>query len=566
MRPFNGVSSEGTSSSASSTSSEDSGRLDEIFGKLESRTGKISLAGRCHQLPRKLDHDYIMSSKVLGVGYNGKVHLARSRIDSKQTVAVKTFRLKGLSESKKERLIAETSVFLCMDHPHVARLLDVYETENHMSLVMECMEGGELFERVTHSKRFTESQAADVIRQMLLGLHYLHCHGIVHRDMKLENFLFDSQDGNHLKMIDFGFSKFTDTKGRMKTSCGTLAYVAPEVLKRSYTSQCDLWSMGVMVFILLSGRMPFYGDSDEQIVDIKKGRYVFRKEQWSNVSQDAQSFTKALLEMDPAKRLTARGALEHHWLKQTLEAMPKPNSSIFAALRTWTMAPKLHRACMSVMAWSLGNKHHAQVRAHFLALDADHNGSISLHELKEAMLPIDCWTEDELSEVFDLLTHGQNGEVHYSDFLAAMACSHLELDDNLLQATFNKFDSTDSGFIAPMDLERILGTSFEGQDAVTLLRDGDLKGDGRLDYSSFSDFIRSSRDKLLAKQCAGNTDSCSGAPGAGPVLLGHPGVRYDGDAPLRKPNAPLVQKPKAPGARVVSESAEKAQPACCTVQ
>merc|ERR1740138_1672011 len=102
-------------------------------------------------------------------------------------------------------------------------------------------------------------------------------------------------------MIDFGFSKFYDnnTRGRMRTSCGTLAYVAPEVLKKSYTSQCDLWSMGVIVFILLSGRMPFHGDSEEQITDIKKGKYTFKADYWSNVSQAAIGFIKAMLEVDP---------------------------------------------------------------------------------------------------------------------------------------------------------------------------------------------------------------------------------------------------------------------------
>jgi len=266
------------------TSSDDSesGRLEQIYCKVESRASKVALAGRCHRLPCKLEHDYQLTSKVLGSGYNGKVHLAKSRINSKQLAAVKTFRLRGLSDSKKDRLMAETSVFLCMDHPHVARLLDVYESDHHISLVMECMEGGELFDRV--NKRFTEPAAADATRQMLLALHYLHSHGIVHRDLKLENFLYDSTQGDHLKMIDFGFSKFSDSRGRMKTSCGTLAYVAPEVLKKNYNLQCDLWSMGVIVFCLLSGHMPFHGDSEEQMLDIKKAKYAFKPQHWHHVS------------------------------------------------------------------------------------------------------------------------------------------------------------------------------------------------------------------------------------------------------------------------------------------
>merc|ERR1719389_1534949 len=181
---------------------------------------------------------------------------------------------------------------------------------------MECMEGGELFDRVAQVKRFTESGAADAARQMLLALNYLHSHGMVHRDLKLENFLYDGQGSNHLKMIDFGFSKYTDSRARMKTSCGTLAYVAPEVLNRSYTSQCDLWSMGVIVFILLSGHMPFHGDSDAQIQDIKKGKYVFKQEYWGKISPLAKEFVKSLLEVDPNKCLTSGAALEHRWITQ----------------------------------------------------------------------------------------------------------------------------------------------------------------------------------------------------------------------------------------------------------
>merc|ERR1719359_1631643 len=106
---------------------------------------------------------------------------------------------------------------------------------------MECMAGGELFDRITSLKRFEEKDAAEATKQMLLAVNYVHSHGIVHRDLKLENFLYDTEGSTHLKLIDFGFSKFFNSKERMHTSCGTLAYVAPEVLGKSYTSQCDMW-------------------------------------------------------------------------------------------------------------------------------------------------------------------------------------------------------------------------------------------------------------------------------------------------------------------------------------
>merc|ERR1712139_469351 len=141
-------------------------------------------------------------------------------------------------------------------------------TPQSLSLVMECCEGGELLDRLRAVDRFPEREAADVTQQMLLAVHYIHCHGIAHRDLKLENFLYDRQGSSFVKLIDFGFSRYLQGEGvselrRMKTACGTLSYVAPEVLTDQYTNQCDLWSMGVIVFIMVSGTMPFQGKSGE---------------------------------------------------------------------------------------------------------------------------------------------------------------------------------------------------------------------------------------------------------------------------------------------------------------
>lgn len=490
-----------------------------VSQRLACRKGSgINLAGRCYKAPKRtLEQDYQLTSKVLGTGYSGSVRLARAkRGDANQTVAVKTFKLRGLKAAQRERLLSEIEVFLCMDHPHVARLLKVYETDVQLSLVMECMEGGELFNRIAEAERFTEERAADATRQMLLAVNYLHSQGMVHRDVKLENFLYDLEDSHHLKMIDFGFSKYTDRTARMRTSCGTLAYVAPEVLNRNYTSQCDLWSIGVIVYILLSGQMPFNGhaDSEAQIKQIKGGRYNFPPEHWKNVSSEAQGFTSALLQVDPARRLTAKQALEHRWIARNCESVaPQVDIAVMEALASWSKAPKLQRACTSMMAWTLSNKHHAQVRDSFLAIDVDNDGSISPADLRQAMqdnLLVPAEDTEELLAAFE----GQN--IHYSDFLAAMISSCIDLDDELLKSTFSKFDVGDAGYIDSQALRGVLGDTFEGQKIELLIDEADAEKCGKIDYTQFADYARAYHPgTLLIKSGASCDQEQADQPQAG---------------------------------------------------
>lgn len=459
--------------------------------------GRIPSAARCHKLPKKLGMDYKMTGKVLGTGFAGCVRQATSRHHSgaeQQNVAVKSIKLKGLRDSQKSKLLSEIEIFLCMDHPHVARLLDVYETDEQMSLVMECVEGGELFDRVIKDGKFTENVAADATRQMLLAVHYIHSHDIVHRDLKLENFLYDLKDSNHLKMIDFGFSKFYQRRSRMRTSCGTTAYVAPEVLERSYTSQCDLWSMGVICFCLLCGRMPFFGNSDQKVDAIKHARYKFKEEQWSHVSDLGKKFVQALLQHDPEKRLTSTGALEHVWITSNCSESAALDFEVVNSIVSWMNAPKLQRACLSMVSWSLTNKQHALVRDYFMALDKNHDGCLQWAEIKDAIEENKVLPRDEkMTQVCEIFSSSPDTSLTYSDFLAAMTYGHIDIDEANMHSAFRKFDTDMSGKMTTDGLKHVLGDSFEGEDLGALVsKAGVLDADGKI---GFSEFARVSLDR-----------------------------------------------------------------------
>jgi calcium-dependent protein kinase len=276
------------------------------------RMGAASVKARYHTLPERLEGDYIIDHKhVLGTGMNGGVYVA-GRKGSSTKFAVKCFNLSTLGEEELMHIRNETEIFLSMDHPNVVRLVDVYESEDQLSFVMECMEGGELFDQVVNQKVFADDDAAAVALQMLRAVDYMHRSGVVHRDLKLENFLYQGCDSDTLKVIDFGFSKAWDRHcPPMQDHLGTPVYVAPEVLEGNYTSQCDLWSLGVIVFILLAGYMPFNKD---EVHLIKKGQCHWKPRRWSKVSALGVDFVKKLLTVCPTQRLTASQALEHPWL------------------------------------------------------------------------------------------------------------------------------------------------------------------------------------------------------------------------------------------------------------
>jgi len=379
--------------------------------------------------------------------------------------------------------------------------VDVYESETYLHLVMECMEGGELFERLTKRKRFSERDAASAVYHMLLAVNYIHNRGIVHRDLKLENFLYEKEDTDHLKLIDFGFSHIWEPNTKMALSCGTLAYVAPEVLKKSYTSKCDLWSLGVILFILLAGYMPFSGGERVQRKAIEDGKYMWLQERWKTVSEEAIDLVKKLLTKDAEVRLSADQALAHAFIQKRhcpvagdLQTVDIVDQSAADALVNFAKASQFRRACMSVMAWSLTNEERTKVRDMFIAMDKNKKGTITLCELKEVLTSKFKIADEQVKPIFDALDTANNDEIHYSEFLAAMCSTRIAMHDDLLQQTFQRFDVDNSGFITADNLRVVLGESFNGEQIEKLMKEADLTKDGRISYNEFIEYLKGGGD------------------------------------------------------------------------
>ncbi|KAH1023088.1 MAP kinase-activated protein kinase 2 [Dendroctonus ponderosae] len=275
--------------------------------------------------PKKnaITEDYEITKQVLGLGISGKV------VECFNKNTKEKFALKVLSESEKAKREV-TLHWRASGCRHIVNIIDVYENklQNKICLfvVMECMEGGELFQRIqdkAEGTAFTEREAAQVMNEICVAVKYLHDLDIAHRDLKPENLLY-SKKGTYgvLKLTDFGFAKETINKDTLQTPCYTPYYVAPEVLgPEKYDKSCDIWSLGVIMYILLCGYPPFYSDHGLAISPgmkkrIRTGQYSFPDLEWQKVSDAAKKLINGMLNVDPVKRLSIDDVIHNSWIAQ----------------------------------------------------------------------------------------------------------------------------------------------------------------------------------------------------------------------------------------------------------
>mmetsp|Transcript_59659 Transcript_59659/g.158283 ORF Transcript_59659/g.158283 Transcript_59659/m.158283 type:complete len:336 (+) Transcript_59659:118-1125(+) len=268
-------------------------------------------------IPDEVVKDYDLK-ETLGTGHFSKVRMGVNK-KTGEKLAIKI--IEKPSGSKIAMLKAEVDILTKCDHPNVVKMYAVYETETHLFLCLELLTGGELFDRIISKGHYSEEEGRKLTNTIVEAIQYLHSLGIAHRDLKPENLLLkDESESAAIKITDFGLSKIfaDDLAGEvvMKTACGTPGYVAPEVLmKETYSEQVDMWSIGVIVYILLCGFPPFYGDNDAQMFKkIRAGSYKFLSPYWDPISQEAKDFVGKLLIVDPQKRMNAADALKHPWL------------------------------------------------------------------------------------------------------------------------------------------------------------------------------------------------------------------------------------------------------------
>uniref|UniRef100_A0A0D3H2Q4 Calcium-dependent protein kinase n=1 Tax=Oryza barthii TaxID=65489 RepID=A0A0D3H2Q4_9ORYZ len=426
----------------------------------------------------------------------------------------------------------------------VVRLREACEdaADGSVHLVMELCEGGELFDRIVARGHYSERAAANIFRTIVDVVQLCHSNGVIHRDLKPENFLFaNKSEDSPLKVIDFGLSVFfkpgtsifskisTSHRDRFTEVVGSAYYMAPEVLRRSYGPEVDVWSAGVILYILLCGVPPFWGDNDEKIAQaILRGAIDFNREPLPRVSANAKDLVRRMLDPNPSTRLTAKQVLEHPWLKNADTA---PNVSLgdavrarlqqFSAMNKFkkkalgvsrrvvslllcfddldetsspSTSPELTTAVSSLSGEGGGAEPAGGGGGQmFHHMDKDKNGHLSLDELLEGLhingQPV---PEPEIRMLLEAADTDGNGTLDCDEFVTVSVHLKKMSNDEYLAAAFNYFDKDGSGFIELDELREEVGPN--EQAILEILRDVDTDKDGRISYQEFELMMKSGAD------------------------------------------------------------------------
>mmetsp|Transcript_88531 Transcript_88531/g.275047 ORF Transcript_88531/g.275047 Transcript_88531/m.275047 type:complete len:605 (+) Transcript_88531:69-1883(+) len=456
-----------------------------------------------HHTAEGVEGKYELDKSRGGLLYDGPRAVMR-KARHKESGTQRAVKFSGRSEASAEQWEAEVELIKQLDHPHICRLLAVYESNTKLALVMECMTGGELFHRIKKQKRFQERDAADAAWQMLLAVNYIHSCGVVHRDLKLENFLYERKDTDFLKLIDFGFSKIWEKNTKMELSCGTLSYVAPEVLKKCYTSQCDLWSLGVVTYVMLCGKPPFWGSYSEQLKRMKAESYPMKDSTWLQVSKDAKDLIKALLKDDPKKRLPLDQVLAHPWMRIRQSQMDVGiTSQVLQNLTQFSKSSQFFSLCVASVARQLDFRKLRDVHKVFSQLDTNGDGVLELHEIRIGFENIFGKDSDQVRDVEDIfrrLDLDGSGKIDYTEFCAAGIGERLSTEENVLWAAFKAFDvMDDDGRITKDEIQQVLRNADVNkmwtqevceEVALEIFDKFDEDGDGSLDFDEWLRLMR----------------------------------------------------------------------------
>ncbi|KAL9818380.1 putative calcium-dependent protein kinase 15 CAMK-CDPK family [Arabidopsis thaliana] len=427
-----------------------------------------------------------------GITYTCKENSTGNTYACKSILKRKLTRKQDIDDVKREIQIMQ----YLSGQENIVEIKGAYEDRQSIHLVMELCGGSELFDRIIAQGHYSEKAAAGVIRSVLNVVQICHFMGVIHRDLKPENFLLASTDENAmLKATDFGLSVFIEEGKVYRDIVGSAYYVAPEVLRRSYGKEIDIWSAGIILYILLCGVPPFWSETEKGIFnEIIKGEIDFDSQPWPSISESAKDLVRKLLTKDPKQRISAAQALEHPWIRGG-EAPDKPiDSAVLSRMKQFRAMNKLKKLALKVIAESLSEEEIKGLKTMFANMDTDKSGTITYEELKNGLAKLGSkLTEAEVKQLMEAADVDGNGTIDYIEFISAtMHRYRFDRDEHVFKA-FQYFDKDNSGFITMDELESAMKEYGMGDEASIkeVIAEVDTDNDGRINYEEFCAMMRS---------------------------------------------------------------------------
>ncbi|KAL7095317.1 hypothetical protein ACP275_10G016300 [Erythranthe tilingii] len=477
-------------------SGHDLGRKDKSSGNVKKVVTVLTEVKK-----ENIEEKYVVD-RELGRGEFGVTYLCIER-DTRELLACKS-----ISKRKLRTVVDVDDVrreVAIMKHlprdSSIVSLKEACEDENAVHLVMELCEGGELFDRIVARGHYTERAAAAVTRTIMEVVQLCHEHGVIHRDLKPENFLFaNKKENSPLKAIDFGLSIFFKPGETFSEIVGSPYYMAPEVLRRNYGPEIDIWSAGVILYILLCGVPPFWAESEQGVAHaIIRGKIDFEREPWPSVSEGAKSLVKQMLEPDAKLRLTAKQVLEHPWIQNAKKAPNIPLGDVVKSrLKQFSLMNRFKRKALRVIADFLSNEEVGGMKEMFTRIDTDGDGIVSTEELKAGLHKSNSQlSESEIELLIEAVDANGKGTLDCGEFLAITLHMQRIANDEHLHKAFSFFDKDGNNYIEPDELREALmedGADDSADVANDIFQEVDTDKDGRISYDEFVAMMKTGTD------------------------------------------------------------------------
>ena len=454
----------------------------------------------CISFPKAIAHSnglpieevYTLKKKI-GGGSFGTVWLSHRKDYPKYKFAIKKINKKEVG-NETDLLLREINILREVDHPNIIKFYDTYEDCNHIYIVMEYCSGGELFAKITSQGHIHENEARVYMKKMIMAANHLHSLNIVHRDIKTENFLFDSACATkELKLVDFGLSnKFGAKFELMHSKVGTIYYVAPEVLKGNYDNKCDMWSLGVLMYTMLSGNLPFYDEAVGEVYNkLMIGAYSFEKPIWNSISSNATDLITKLLEIEPTARYSASEALSHDWFGETSRKESLMTSSIYESFKNFKTQTVFQREALRLMVKMVPEEKLEKIKGLFFNLDKSGIGVVRVQDLVNSMNSLENMKEFEIKDLIATMDTNNTGFIYYSEFISAAMYAKKEIIEDALWLTFKQLDIDNKGLLTENSLKRSIEGIFRqiSPDKIqSIIETVNSKG-GMITYDDFKGII-----------------------------------------------------------------------------